>query len=473
MRREQYSAELSVALASLAEEITPASRAKLAGLLLHDIERMRRAFGPSLKDEDSGYLDAAAVTVRRELADIAADEAGQACRAPSVLRRFDQRYGTERSAAFAALLYHCAWLTAASRDGVDSDEERVLHELWAELGRPASERSRAALQEDASAPNELDRNEVGEDLDAALNELQSLIGLDEVKSQVFTLVNFLKVQAERKRRGLGETSTSLHCVFMGPPGTGKTTVARILSRIFHHSGFLEKGHLVETDRAGLVGQYIGHTAKKTEERVQEALGGVLFIDEAYALKVEDGGRDFGQEAIDILIKRMEDLREEFVLIAAGYPDEMQRFVQSNPGLESRINRYIRFDHYKPDALLSIFRLFCEKAAYRLEDAAADRLRRVFAEEYANRGRTFGNGRLARNLFEKIIERQANRLAQHVHSLSDDDLVLITVADVVPGTTPEPEGGPEPATVEEGPVDQGPADPRTAETPEWLKRRRRP
>ncbi|PSB10350.1 AAA family ATPase [filamentous cyanobacterium CCP2] len=261
-------------------------------------------------------------------------------------------------------------------------------------------------------------------------ELNDLVGLDNIKDEVKTLANFLKVQKIREERGLAKTSVSLHAVFCGPPGTGKTTIGRLMGRIYQGLGFLKRGHLVETDRAGLVAGYIGQTAKRVEEVVNSALDGVLFVDEAYALvpRGDGGGRDFGQEAVDALLKRMEDNRDRLVVIVAGYTDEMTTFVESNPGLKSRFNRYFYFEDYKPEELLAIFEKMAGKSHFHLTDATRATLLRLFEELYVRRDRTFGNARVARNLFEKSIERQANRLAV-LSSLSDEVLTTLLPEDI--------------------------------------------
>jgi SpoVK/Ycf46/Vps4 family AAA+-type ATPase len=272
------------------------------------------------------------------------------------------------------------------------------------------------------------QDELNQILEQALAELNDLVGMENIKAEVQTLTNFLKVQKIRQERGLAKTQVSLHAVFCGPPGTGKTTVARLMGRIYQGLGFLKKGHLVETDRSGLVAGYIGQTAKRVDELVDSALDGVLFIDEAYALIPKDTSRDFGQEAIDILLKRMEDYRDRLVVIVAGYTDEMSSFIESNPGLKSRFNRYFYFDHYTPEELTAIFEKMCEKSHFNLTPAAREKLRHLFEQLYINRDKTFGNGRVARNLFEKSIEKQANRLAV-LSSLTDEILTTLLPEDI--------------------------------------------
>ncbi len=290
---------------------------------------------------------------------------------------------------------------------------------------PASGQSQTVAHSPEPAKTEA---ELAQILQQALTELNDLVGMDNIKEEVKTLANFLKVQKIRQERGLANTSVSLHSVFCGPPGTGKTTIARLISRIFQGLGFLKKGHLVETDRAGMVAGYIGQTAKRVDELVNSALDGVLFIDEAYALVPSDSGRDFGQEAIDVLLKRMEDYRDRLVVIVAGYTDEMTAFIESNPGLKSRFNRYFYFNDYQPEELLAIFDKFCEKSHFKLIPATHEKLMKLFEELYVNRDRTFGNARIVRNLFEKSIERQANRLAV-LSNFTDEILTTLLPEDI--------------------------------------------
>ncbi|HEX6573910.1 MAG TPA: AAA family ATPase [Gemmatimonadaceae bacterium] len=263
-------------------------------------------------------------------------------------------------------------------------------------------------------------------VDELLAKLDKLVGLTSVKSEIHTLVNVARIREMRKKEGLKTPASSYHMVFVGPPGTGKTTVARLLSQIFQALGLLTKGHLVEVDRTELVAGFVGQTAIKTDACVKQALGGVLFIDEAYSLAA-GGDQDFGREAIETLIKLMEDNRDDLVVIAAGYRDRMHDFIESNPGLRSRFTRFIDFPDYTPDELTMIFTRLAQEEGYKLDSGVLDLVRRRMSDAYNTRTDTFGNGRMVRNLFEQSLTRQANRLA--VANPSRDDLCTLVQKDI--------------------------------------------
>ena len=273
------------------------------------------------------------------------------------------------------------------------------------------------------AEEELPPPEKIEDL---LAELDSYIGLGMVKEEVHNLINMVQVYKLRQQHELPTTDMSLHMVFTGNPGTGKTMMARMMARIYRSLGILSKGQLVEVDRSGLVAGYVGQTALKTQKVIEKAMGGVLFVDEAYALNGRSEN-DFGQEAIDTLLKAMEDHRDDLVVIVAGYTDLMDKFIHSNPGLESRFNRFLLFEDYSLDELMAIFKMRCGKG-YVLSPEAEPLVRDYIAEESAD-GDGFGNARGVRNIFEHILVAQNNRLAK-LESVTREDLMTLTADDVL-------------------------------------------
>ena len=265
-----------------------------------------------------------------------------------------------------------------------------------------------------------------ENIEDLQKELDSYVGLSAVKREVKDLINLAAVERLRRQHGLPTADMSLHMVFSGNPGTGKTTIARLMARVYHSLGILSKGQLAEVDRSGLVAGYVGQTAIKTRKVIDSALGGVLFIDEAYALN-GGGANDFGQEAIDTLLKAMEDHRDDLVVIVAGYTDLMDKFIHSNPGLESRFNRFLLFEDYSLDELMAIFKMRCGKG-YILSPEAEPLVRDYIAEESAD-GDGFGNARGVRNIFEHILVAQNNRLAK-MESVTREDLMTLLPEDVM-------------------------------------------
>ncbi len=280
----------------------------------------------------------------------------------------------------------------------------------------------------STAKNQVSSNDKTETIDDVLLELDGFTGMDGIKKDVRSLINVLKIQKQREKQGLSVVKPSLHMVFTGPPGTGKTTVARIMGRVFKALGVLEKGQIIETDRSGLVAGYVGQTAIKVDEAIQKAIDGILFIDEAYTLSPPDGQDSFGQEAIDTILKRMEDHRDCLVVIVAGYEEEMQRFIESNPGFKSRFNKYISFEDYKPEELIEIFNSIVKKNNYSASEGLLDKLKIEFTKMFDSRTKSFGNGRVVRNIFEKIIENQSNRLAIVNGEITDIELQTLEAED---------------------------------------------
>ena len=279
-----------------------------------------------------------------------------------------------------------------------------------------------------SAVNDFPEND---SLEKVLEELHQLVGLEKVKNDVKELINLLEIQKRRDSKGLKNIEITLHTVFLGPPGTGKTSVARLLSRIYKHLGFLSKGQLYETDREGMIAGFVGQTATKVDKVIQESLGGVLFIDEAYALTQNIMGNDYGSEAVNTLLKRMEDHREDLSVVAAGYTEPMKIFIESNPGLRSRFNRFFYFDHFTAEQLYQIFEGFCKNADFIINDDAKEKLGDTFDLLVDKKDESFGNARVVRNLFEKCVQNQANRIIK-LSKISKKTLKTFTEEDI-----PEP------------------------------------
>ena len=308
-----------------------------------------------------------------------------------------------------------------------SNLNRIADDLWG-TPAPAADRKTEVVAEkkQEAKPEQTAAEEKPESIEDLKKELHSYIGLDDVKKEVDTLINLVTVQKLRKENGLPVNDLSLHMVFSGNPGTGKTMVARLMARIYKSLGILSKGQLVEVDRSGLVAGYVGQTAIKTAEVIEKAKGGVLFIDEAYAL-TNRGGNDYGQEAVDTLLKAMEDNRDDLIVIVAGYIELMKEFVHSNPGLESRFNRFLHFPDYSLDEMMAIFDMRCSQSSYTLAEDARPILRDVI-KLAAMDIKGFGNARGIRNLFERAVTAQANRLATDT-DITKEDLMTLTADDI--------------------------------------------
>jgi len=298
--------------------------------------------------------------------------------------------------------------------------------------KPANESSKSTSEKESETSTAIAAVYPPEDdtLEKVLEELDALVGLDDIKTHVRTVINLLRIQKEREQAKLSTVEVGLHRLFTGNPGTGKTTVARLMGRIYKSTGRLSTGQLVETDRSGLVGGFVGQTALKTMEVLKAARGGVLFLDEAYSLVPEgDSGSDFGQEAITTILKFMEDNRDDFVFIGAGYPREMKRFIDSNSGFASRFNDILDFEDYDADQLYEIFETLVKKHDYKLDKKTIEKTRENFTWFIMNKNQNFANGRLVRKYFEAIIQNQANRLGKVSGDISRTRLQRITLSDL--------------------------------------------
>ena len=371
------------------------------------------------------------------------------------LAETDARRGTEASRTFIRMLTNILLYLAAVDDDVTYEEAAFITEctdkLTAICDTTGVRKSKEGLNPldfvTSSEPSFVEKHKLqtqtagGEktaegqqetqaekpDFDELMAQLEELVGLEDVKKDIKNLVNLMKVRKLREANDLPVPPMSLHMVFMGNPGTGKTTVARIVSGLYAAIGVLEKGQLVEVDRSGLVAGYVGQTALKTQEAIKKAIGGVLFIDEAYSLS-SGGENDFGREAIETILKAMEDHRKELIVIVAGYTGPMEKFLSSNPGLESRFNKYFFFPDYNGEQLMAIFRNQCKKNGYTLTEESEKAAVDFFTELYENRSDNFGNGRDVRNCFEDMVVRQSNRVAQ-LENPTKEDLMAVLPEDL--------------------------------------------
>lgn len=354
-----------------------------------------------------------------------------------LLEAYDKNHGTDKAEMLRHLYWSFSLVMANADDNIRDDEVSFLTEikeiLYGSVEKnkyiEQSPRSFGLNNESSSVISDhktIKPQMIARPIEEAMDELSALVGLEPVKTEINNLVNLIKINQMREQRGLPTLQTSNHIVFYGNPGTGKTTVARLIAEIYKGLRILKSGHLVETDRSGLVAGYIGQTAIKVREVVESALGGVLFIDEAYTLNQD--GNDYGKEAIDTLLKLMEDNRENLVVIVAGYPDKMAGFLDANPGLKSRFNRFLNFPDYSPIELHQVFCGMVKNAGLILTTEAAIKANEILSSVWSSRNESFGNGRFVRNLFHSCVAHQANRLMT-LHNIDDIALKTLDVDDI--------------------------------------------